>query len=151
MLDETTGFFIIIVLIAILLLWPILSASGKKYMSRGCERSNNEQACDLTVEKEGLETKSPQPQKLVPYSELIQNMALEKSVSESHKRFITDAPHRTTVSSSDTERDDPNDINPWIGLRRPKYYDNVASNQPASRVVSSESPLQMPVYKKVII
>jgi len=151
-IDEMSGFIIIVVLIFVLLLWPGLSACKSRYgggysCNRPCMRRS-------PMYFEGLETAIPvdpsiqyEKQEPLPYGELIQKTGLPRSVAESHKEFTTDNPHSTTVSSRDTERDDPNDVNPWVGLRRPQYQVPIANTQPDSRVVSSETPSQMRANK----
>jgi hypothetical protein len=152
-IDEMSGFIIIVVLIAILLLWPTINCYRSRYFGCGCRQAYRRPYQMTPVYLEGLETKTPLPETAtaLPYNELIQKKALEPSVKESHQRFISEAPHRTTTSSMDTERDDPNDVNPWVGLKRPKYYDPIANTQAASRIVSSETPDQMPNYRKIVI
>jgi hypothetical protein len=146
MIDEMSGFIIVIVLIFILLLWPGLNSCRQRFGGY----SYNKPCIGRPMYFEGLETAIPvdksvkySPVAPMPYNELIQKVGLPKSVEESHKEFTTDNPHSTTVSSRDTVRDDPNDVNPWIGLRRPRYHVPIANTQPDSRIVSSETPSQM--------
>lgn len=76
------------------------------------------------------------------YQETIKNMSLEPNVHRSHKRFTKDVHRRTTGASVHSLRDDPNDVVPWIGLRRPRYRTQ-AQSQHGSRTVHSEHPIQM--------
>jgi hypothetical protein len=82
----------------------------------------------------------------VDYATATQKMALEASVTDSHKKFASELRKKTGTASNNTERDDSNDVNPWVGLRRPKYR-TVASSQADARSVSSESPDQMLDYR----
>ena len=69
-------------------------------------------------------------------------LSLEKDVFDSHREFTEDAYISTQgANSTDTIRDDPNDVNPWVGLRRPDYTG--AFSESDARVVSSEYPDQM--------
>jgi hypothetical protein len=76
------------------------------------------------------------------YRDFIASNSLEQSVYDSHNQFTTDANHRTSGASGLTIRTDDNDINPWVGLRRPNYL--AVSTGDESRVVPSETPGQMP-------
>jgi hypothetical protein len=77
----------------------------------------------------------------------IQQIGLESDIKESHNRFITEVHHRTTGASAAAVRSDDNDINPWVGLRRPNYWGGNAYSQNDARVVSSEDPSQMPMHR----
>jgi hypothetical protein len=78
----------------------------------------------------------------VNYQDAIKGMALEADVQSSHSTWIDNITHTTTSASKDSVRDDPNDINPWVGLRRPKYK---TRSQPLaeSRVIPSDIPCNM--------
>lgn len=69
-------------------------------------------------------------------------MSLEKSVFDSHREFVEDAYISTQgANSTDSVRDDAQDINPRIGLRKIDYTN--AFSESSARVVSSETPDQI--------
>lgn len=82
------------------------------------------------------------------YMSAIQCMGLEPGVQSSHKKWISKLRHRTTTASKETVRDDPNDINPWVGLRRPKYKTlsqpgegaRQTNSTPADQMLDSSNP-----------
>lgn len=78
------------------------------------------------------------------YNNMMQKMSLESEVSDSHKRFVKDVTRSTSgaAGASMTVRSDDNDINPWVGLRRPRYRTPASANSDA-RTVHSEYPDQM--------
>lgn len=75
------------------------------------------------------------------YSQVAQYMSVEPEVYESHSRYSSDMNRSTSGPSYMSERDDPNDVVPWVGLRKPKYQDAYAGDD--ARVDHSESPDQM--------
>jgi hypothetical protein len=75
------------------------------------------------------------------YAQVAQYMALEPEVYESHQRFAEEANLLNLGPSNMSERSDPNDVVPWVGLRRPDYQ-SVYANCTA-RVEHSEIPDQM--------
>jgi hypothetical protein len=141
--DELTGLMIItMVLVIILLLWFGFNSYSKK-----CEIPQHE--C-LTVDDALREPMEDQPAPVADesatFEDYIQKTAVADSVVHSHKRFISEAPHRTTVSSKNSLVDhDSGPVKFW-GLRRPKYQSK-ASTQFGSRVASSESPDQLAQYR----
>jgi len=76
------------------------------------------------------------------YQEAIQSMSLEPDIQRSHSKWIGAIDHRTTTASKETVRDDPNDINPWVGLRRPKYKTR-AQPLAEARTIASDVPCDM--------
>lgn len=75
------------------------------------------------------------------YDDYLVNEGLEKSVVESHNKFVDEIHHRTTGASAQSVLSGDVDVNPWVGLRRINY--NAAFSQNDARTVSSESPDQM--------
>lgn len=70
------------------------------------------------------------------------SIGLEQSIIDSHKQFTDEAYfHAQGANATDVIRDDTNDVNPQVGLRRIDYS-GVFSGDDA-RVVSSEDPSQM--------
>ena len=72
------------------------------------------------------------------YNELIQSMALDKSVKDQHKNYVTDRNKITNTASFQPRRSDTQDVVPFVGLRRPQYsvngvdlVDNTARNVPS--------------------
>ena len=75
------------------------------------------------------------------YNQVVQYMALEPDVYESHAQYTSDMGRGTTGASMMSERDDPNDVVPWVSFFKPRYRD-VYSGE-GSRQESSEDPSQM--------
>jgi hypothetical protein len=75
------------------------------------------------------------------YNQLAQYSALEPEVYESHKEYSADMNRSTSGASMMTIRTDPNDVNPWRGLRRPDYHSVYADS--TARVDQSEVPETM--------
>lgn len=134
MFTETMGLIVIIILILVMLVWP-------KWRRNSCPVLKTDQfddAEDVDEKKDSVNDDGYNS-----YSDYVEDTALPAEVAESHARFVAESPMKVQIASSDTVRDDPNDIVPWVGLRRPFYHSNMASTQPSSRVVSSEDPSQM--------
>jgi hypothetical protein len=75
------------------------------------------------------------------YNQVAQYMSVEPEVFESHSMYTADMNRSTSGPSMLSERDDPNDVVPWVGLRKPRYRDVYASG--AARQEHSEHPSQM--------
>ncbi len=84
------------------------------------------------------------------YNSATQKMALEDGIFSSHQKFATELNKKTSTSSQFIERDDPNDIVPWVGLRKPRYQTR-ASPEADARVTSSEDPSQMQTYRPFML
>jgi hypothetical protein len=76
------------------------------------------------------------------YQQAIQSMSLEEDIQNSHSKWIGAIEHRTTSASKESVRDDPNDINPWVGLRRPNYKTK-AQPLAEARTIASDIPCEM--------
>ena len=76
------------------------------------------------------------------YQDAMKCMSLEPDVGNSHEAWISNIQGKTTTASKDTIRDDPNDINPWVGLRRPKYKTR-AQPLAQARTIASDVPGEM--------
>lgn len=74
------------------------------------------------------------------YGQVAQYMSLEPEVYESHNQYSTDMNRMSLGPSTMAERSDPNDVVPWVGLRRPDYKS--VSAGPGARVEHSEIPDQ---------
>lgn len=72
----------------------------------------------------------------------IQVLGLEQSVVDSHRSFCKDSARSTTVASNVPTRSYDQDINPWVGLRRPDYCGVRIGD--TARVVPSEYCDQLP-------
>lgn len=83
------------------------------------------------------------------YSQVAQYMALEPEVYESHQNYAQNANLVSLGPSNMAERSDPNDVVPWVGLRRPDYQ-SVYANCTA-RVEHSEIPDQMGSQRGYVI
>jgi hypothetical protein len=79
------------------------------------------------------------------YQDAIKCMSLEPDVGDSHSAWISNIQGKTTTASKETVRDDPNDINPWVGLRRPKYQTR-AQPLAEARTIASDIPSEMLDY-----
>jgi hypothetical protein len=76
------------------------------------------------------------------YQDAMKCMSLEPDVANSHHTWISNIQGKTTTASKDTVRDGAIDINPWVGLRRPKYKTR-AQPLAESRTIPSEIPSEM--------
>lgn len=74
------------------------------------------------------------------WSEMTSAMSVEPEVFASHQSYVNDNTESAGTASWRSERDDPNDVVPWVGLRRPMY--DVGSNS-TSRVEESEDRRDM--------
>lgn len=83
------------------------------------------------------------------YNQVAQLTSLEPEVYASHASFTNDLGITNKGASTLTVRSDPNDINPWIGLRRPDYRSVYTMCD--ARVDSSESPDQMFAQTRYLI
>jgi hypothetical protein len=75
------------------------------------------------------------------YNSVVQYMSIEPEVYHSQAKYTKDMGRSTSGASMLPVRDDPNDVVPWIGLRRPKYRDVYSSD--GARQDHSEIPDQM--------
>ncbi len=77
------------------------------------------------------------------YNAMMQFASLEPEVFASQNAYTKEMTNSTSGASAQSVRDDPNDINPWVGIRGAvRDYSSVYSDS-TSRVVSSETPDQM--------
>lgn len=83
------------------------------------------------------------------YNEVAQYTSLEPEVFSSQEEYSREINRSTSGASAMSVRDDPNDVNPWIGLRKIDYH-SVYPNIDA-RVDSSESPDQMPSQTRYLL
>lgn len=75
------------------------------------------------------------------YNSVMQYASLEPEVFDSHNSYSSNVGIANSGASSLSVRSDPNDVNPWVGLRRPDYH-SVHSGCDV-RVDHSEIPDQM--------
>ncbi len=83
------------------------------------------------------------------WNQIAQYQALEPEVYKSHEEYSQDMNRSTSGASMMTIRTDDNDINPWIGLRRPSYYGTYPADD--ARVTATEVPTQMPTPTRYLI
>ncbi len=83
------------------------------------------------------------------YNEVAQYSALEPEVFKSHSEYTTDLQASTSGASMMSVRSDPNDVNRWIGLRRPDYHSVWAA--PDARVDHSEFPDQQATTTRYLL
>ena len=57
----------------------------------------------------------------VDYSDIIASEALEKSVFDQHKAYVSEKNKVTNTASRNPARSDSQDLIPFVGLRRPQY------------------------------
>ena len=77
------------------------------------------------------------------YNSVAQYMSIEPEVYDSQAKYTKDMGRSTSGASMLPVRDDPNDVVPWVGLRKPKYRDVYSSE--GARQDHSEIPDQMRV------
>ena len=77
------------------------------------------------------------------YNSVAQYMSIEPEVYDSQAKYTKDMGRSTSGASMLPVRDDPNDVVPWVGLRKPKYRDVYSSD--GARQDHSEIPDQMRV------
>ena len=81
------------------------------------------------------------------YSQAIKNMSLEDDVQASHSEWLGEFAHRTTTASTETLRDDPNNVVTPIGLaammRQSTQYRTYSQPQEGSRTIPSDVPNEM--------
>ena len=75
------------------------------------------------------------------YNSVVQYMSIEPEVYESQAKYSRDMGRSTSGASMLPVRDDPNDVVPWVGLRKPKYRDVYSAA--GARQDHSEIPDQM--------
>jgi len=75
------------------------------------------------------------------YNSVIQYASLEPEVFDSHESYSGDIGVANSGASNLVVRSDPNDVNPWVGLRRPDYHSVYAGCD--ARVEHSEYPDEM--------
>lgn len=80
------------------------------------------------------------------YQNFLYKNGLEAERFDSHDKFIADTYSDSLLlgASKDIVRDDPNDINPYLGMRRPNYNVFIGSG---ARQVPSEEQSQLPVSR----
>jgi hypothetical protein len=83
------------------------------------------------------------------WNEVAQYQSLEPSVFESQEEYAQDINRSTSSASSSTIRSDDAYPIDWTGLRRPEMQSCYSGND--SRVVSSQSPDQMPSATRFLI
>ena len=77
------------------------------------------------------------------YNSVAQYMSIEPEVYDSQAKYTRDMGRSTSGASMLPVRDDPNDVVPWVGLRKPKYRDVYSSD--GARQDHSDIPDQMRV------
>ncbi len=75
------------------------------------------------------------------YNSVAQYMSIEPEVYESHSRYADDMGRSTSGASMLPVRDDPQDVVPWVGLRKPRYHEVYSGA--GARQEHSEIPDQM--------
>lgn len=79
-------------------------------------------------------------------------MSVEPEVFASHNEYTKNHALLTTGASRMSERDDPNDVNPRVGLRKANYQAVYAGSADSGyRVEHSEIPDQMPTNSSYTI
>jgi hypothetical protein len=89
----------------------------------------------------------------IDYETTLKDMALEGEVKSSHGEYVKKRNKVTSTASKLSVRSDPNDINPWVGLRRPRYRtkDNKELLLQGYRTGPSEDINQLSKYETSII
>jgi len=80
------------------------------------------------------------------YDEVVKYMGVEREVINSHNEYSNDINREAMGPSLTAERDDPNDVVPWVGLRRTNYRDVYSADNDRGQI-SSEGPDQMAQHR----
>jgi hypothetical protein len=132
-------------LLIVLLILLILHISSSHICISKRKEKQEEEEEEEDDKKECVESMVSAPAKRAQsynhYSDYLLSAGVEKSVVDSHKQFVDEIHHKTTGASTETVRDDSNDVNPRWGLRKTNYFDAVSGVD--ARTTSSEDPRQM--------
>lgn len=82
------------------------------------------------------------------YAAAAMKMSLEPSIYDQQKKYVKDRNRFSNVSGYASERDDPNNLIPWMGLRPPVYGKNVVGSS-ARSVPSELNEDQMTSHKQI--
>lgn len=85
------------------------------------------------------------------YNAMMQYASLEPEVFASQASYVKEMTNSTSGASNMSVRDDPNDINPWVGIRGAmRDYQSVYADSTA-RVTPTEYADSMPAAKKFVL
>jgi hypothetical protein len=82
------------------------------------------------------------------YASAAMLMSLDSSIYDQQKKYVSDRNRFSNFSGYKSDRDDPNNLIPWMGLRPPSYATNIVSNE-ARQVPSEMSNDQMTLHKQI--
>lgn len=135
---DSENVFIVLLLVFVIFIVMYNENNGKcKNARQGMETQNVSdwgQGVATTTFKE--REKNLTGAKYGDYNQMIQAVALEPDVFASQAQYNEGMNRFSSGASQHTQRSDPSDINPFIGLRRIHYNVDVGAN---SRVVPSQN------------
>lgn len=82
------------------------------------------------------------------YATAAMKMSLESGIYDQQKKYVADRNRFSNVSGYSSERDDPNNLIPWMGLRPPVYGKNLVEKD-ARTVPSEQNDDQMTNHKQI--
>jgi hypothetical protein len=82
------------------------------------------------------------------YATAAMKMSLESGIYDQQKKYVADRNRFSNVSGYSSERDDPNNLVPWMGLRPPVYGKNLVESD-ARAVPSEMNDAQMTAHKQI--
>jgi hypothetical protein len=71
------------------------------------------------------------------WNQMAAAMALEPEVFDSHNEYTNELNYAVTAGAKMGVRTDPNDVNNWVGFRRPNYHEASSPDDTARQVPSS--------------
>ena len=82
---------------------------------------------------------NPIPTDGTNYADVAADMALEQSVKDQHNNYVNQREKYTGTASFNPERSDPQDIVPYVGLRKPSYLtkEGKSLEDPTARQVAT--------------
>lgn len=135
----TCVMYTLLIILVVYLIWQVMRPRFCMAQKSGMVVAPN----DLEVPAPGITVSSVDTSGDDSFNGYLKGQALESTVEEEHKTWLGAIPMRTMTSSHDVILTSDNDVNPWVGLRRPDYH-KVIPDAPDVRVSSSEGPEQMP-------
>ena len=137
----------VLIIVVVVLLYTCANGRPKCSKKRKSSKENySARMPDTAVAIEGHTQRSNELKDLAyaqDYDEVAQYMALESGVFESHAQYSAELNSMAAGPSRNIERDDANDLIPWMGLRKPDFQGVFADPKNKPRQEHSEYPDQM--------
>lgn len=143
MTGDTSLIVVIIILAILVFLFSDFNKKPKsKYvvMKGGCSPKSGKSYMTEVEDIKDLDAKEAESS-YENFEDYIMDNGLEKSVTESHNQYVQDLQQRTSGASVETVTSHDENINPWVGLRRPDY--SSVRIDGSAREVSSQTPEQL--------